>query len=136
MDLGEVGEFFTEKIACEELDVKSLAPEGFEFLQFYFVSLNEKEGNLEREAPQGQKTGYSGPTQTPAKWSYSYSWNSNTNNNSNKKEEEGLGATPKFTLKRLPGELKELEMVWTLGLNCERAEVAPRVINFLIKAHL
>jgi hypothetical protein len=29
MDLGEVGEFFTEKIACQELDVKSLAPEGF-----------------------------------------------------------------------------------------------------------
>jgi len=27
-------------------------------------------------------------------------------------------------------------MVWTLGLNCERVEVAPRVINFLIKAHL
>jgi hypothetical protein len=32
MDLGEVGEFFTEKIACSELDVKSLAPEGLEFL--------------------------------------------------------------------------------------------------------
>lgn len=27
-------------------------------------------------------------------------------------------------------------MVWTLGLYCERVDVAPRVINFLIKAHL
>lgn len=27
-------------------------------------------------------------------------------------------------------------MVWTLGLHCEREDVAPRVINFLIKAHL
>jgi hypothetical protein len=54
LDLGEVGEFFTEKIACRELDVRSLPPVGFEFLQFYFISLNEKEGNLERvsTAPQ------------------------------------------------------------------------------------
>jgi hypothetical protein len=47
-----------------------------------------------------------------------------------------LGATPKFTLTRLPAELKELEMLWTLVLNCERADVVPRVINFLIKVHL
>lgn len=49
LDLREVGEFFTEKIACKELDVKNLAPVGFEFLQFYFISVNEKEGNLERK---------------------------------------------------------------------------------------
>jgi hypothetical protein len=51
LDLEEVGEFFTEKIACRELDVRSLAPVGFEFLQFYFISLNEREGNLQRQAP-------------------------------------------------------------------------------------
>jgi hypothetical protein len=48
LDLAEVGEFFTEKIACKELDVRSLTPVGFEFLQFYFISLNEKEGNIQR----------------------------------------------------------------------------------------
>ena len=29
--------------------MKNLDPVGFEFLQFYFISLNEKEGNLERQ---------------------------------------------------------------------------------------
>jgi hypothetical protein len=86
MDLGEVGEFFTEKIACNELDVKTLAPVGFEFLQFYFISVNEKEGNLERSAPKtNQKVGYGGVQNTPSKWSYSYSWNANNYNNQRKK---------------------------------------------------
>jgi hypothetical protein len=137
MDLGEVGEFFTEKIACQELDVRSLAPEGLEFLQFYFISLNEKEGNLERQAAKAApKVGYTGVAHTPAKWTYSYSWPANSYNNTKKDEENGSDSTPKFTLKRLPGELKELEMLWTLVLNCERPDVAPKVINFLIKVHL
>lgn len=137
MDLGEVGEFFTEKIACNELDVKTLAPVGFEFLQFYFLSVNEKEGNLQRKAsPSTQRTGYAGYGNTPSKWSYSYSWNTNNQNNQKKEDENGLGSTPAFTLQRLPSELKELEMLWTLVLNCERPDVAPRVINFLIKVHL
>jgi hypothetical protein len=47
-----------------------------------------------------------------------------------------LSSTPAFTLQRLPSELKELEMLWTLVLECERPEVVPRVIDFLIKVHL
>lgn len=61
LDLAEVGQFFTSKIANHELDVRSLPPVGFEFLQSYFVSLNEKEGNLEKVAPAAQKkAAYSG----------------------------------------------------------------------------
>lgn len=83
MDLGEVGEFFTEKIACKELDVRSLPSVGFEFLQSYFISLNEKEGALERTAvssqSQGKNTGYSSYSGPAGRWtntgaSYGTSW--------------------------------------------------------------
>jgi hypothetical protein len=39
-------------------------------------------------------------------------------------------------LQRLPSELRELDMLWTLVLECERPNVAPRVIDFLVKVHL
>jgi hypothetical protein len=48
MDLREVGKFFTDKIAKKELNVQSLGPTGFQFLQQYFLSLNEKEEKLEK----------------------------------------------------------------------------------------
>jgi hypothetical protein len=68
----------------------------------------------------------------------SYSWNSNQGAGGSKGDDKDgqLGAAPKFTLLRLPSELKELSMLWTLVLECERPEVVPRVIDFLIKAHL
>jgi hypothetical protein len=55
-----------------------------------------------------------------------------------KQEERGgqLGAPPTFTLQRLPSELKGQDMLWALVLECERPEVVPRVIEFLIKVHL
>ena len=43
LDLNEVGEFFTEKMKSKELDVKNLIVVGFDFLQQYFLSVNEKE---------------------------------------------------------------------------------------------
>lgn len=117
--------------------MKSLAPVGFEFLQFYFISLNEKEGNLQRQTPaaKAQKvTGYPSYTNTTGRWTTSYTWN---NTGATKAEEKGpLDAAPKFTLVKLPSELKELKMLWTLVLECERPEVVPRVIDFLIKVHL
>jgi len=41
LDLNEVGEFFTEKMANGELDLKNLMVVGFDFLQQYFISVNE-----------------------------------------------------------------------------------------------
>ena len=49
LELKEVGDFFTEKIESQELDVPNLAPVGFEFFQNYFISINEEEGNMERK---------------------------------------------------------------------------------------
>lgn len=117
--------------------MKGLAPVGFEFLQFYFISLNEKEGNLQRSAAASKTTraaGYPSYTNTTGRWTTSYSWTSNQTMTTEKSSE--LSSTPAFTLQRLPSELKELEMLWTLVLECERPEVVPRVIDFLIKVHL
>ena len=104
LDLGEVGEFFTEKIACRELDVRSLAPVGFEFLQFYFISLNEREGNLLRQSPtqvSSKATAYPSYSSSAGRWTTSYSWTGNQGPASASKSEEqasSLGTVPTFTL--------------------------------------
>ena len=36
----------------------------------------------------------------------------------------------------LPRELNEIELLWTLVLNCEHPEVAKSVVGFFIKVHL
>ncbi len=41
LDLNEVGQFFTEKMTSGELEVKTLLVVGFDFLQQYFLSVNE-----------------------------------------------------------------------------------------------
>lgn len=41
LDLNEVGEFFSEKMNNGSLDVKNLLEVGFDFLQQYFLSVNE-----------------------------------------------------------------------------------------------
>ena len=48
LDLNEVGEFFTEKMQSGELDLKNLLSVGFDFLQQYFISVNEKEQKLNK----------------------------------------------------------------------------------------
>lgn len=46
LDLNEVGEFFTQKMQSKELDIKNLLSVGFEFLQQYFLTANEKESKV------------------------------------------------------------------------------------------
>ena len=52
----------TDKIAKKELNVPSLGPTGFEFLQQYFLAVNEREEKLEKIKPKNQYGGnsYSG----------------------------------------------------------------------------
>ncbi len=42
LDLNEVGEFFSDKMKTGSLDVKNLLVVGFDFLQQYFLSVNEQ----------------------------------------------------------------------------------------------
>lgn len=48
MDLVEVGELFSDLLNSRMLDVTNLPVDGFEFLQNYFISVNEKPGHLVR----------------------------------------------------------------------------------------
>lgn len=104
------------------------------------MSVNEKEGKLERLAASQSRTTASYPNNytNTSRWTNSgYSWGGNSTYG-HRAEEKGAAAepVPLFILKSPPSELKELEMLWTLALECQRPEVVPRVIDFLIKAHL
>jgi hypothetical protein len=46
LDLNQVGEFFSEKMKNGSLDVKNLLLVGFDFLQQYFLSVNEQSQKL------------------------------------------------------------------------------------------
>lgn len=125
------------------MDVRSLPSVGFEFLQSYFISLNEREGALERvsTASQSASKGSAHPTyQGPAgRWTNSYSWNSPYGSASAQGGEESSGSSavpPTVSLLKLPGELKELDMLWTLVLECEGDNVVASAIDFLISVHL
>lgn len=146
MDLREVGKFFTDKIAKKELNVQSLGPTGFQFLQQYFLSLNEKEEKLEKVKP---KTSYGGGTVTGGNYGrgysgysggtdYRYSWSatggySYANNNANKQDDSK--EKQKFSVKVHPSELLEIDMIWTLALEAEHPEVVGKVIDFFIQVH-
>ena len=51
LDLNEVGEFFSEKMKNGSLDVKNLLVVGFDFLQQYFLSVNEQSQKLIKTQP-------------------------------------------------------------------------------------
>lgn len=56
LNLDEVGEFYSELIKTGQLDVKTLPLVGFEFLQHYFISVNENHSNLlrvKKDKPKG-----------------------------------------------------------------------------------
>ena len=133
MNLSEVGDFFTSKIAKNQLNVKDMAPVGFEFLQQYFLSVNEKADKLEKVKPKSSYGyGYSNRSYGYGN-DYRYSW-TNTGGygyNANAKEKE-TKTESKFLAKVIPNELNEIDLLWTLVLNCEHPEVADKVVNFFI----
>ena len=51
LDLNEVGEYFSELLTQKQLDAETLPVAGFEFLQNYFISINENNSNLIKVAP-------------------------------------------------------------------------------------
>ena len=42
LDLNEVGQFFSEKMSDGSLDVRNMGVVGFDFLQQYFLTVNEQ----------------------------------------------------------------------------------------------
>ena len=123
-----------------QLDVKNLLVVGFNFLQQYFLSVNEQSQKLIK-------------TQT-----------TNANNNNNKyggytggygvyglniyggygpmrpqqqtqKADNEKAKTPVFKVLKNPAELDKLQIVWNIALYCQNEEVVPKAIDFLIKVY-
>jgi len=55
LDLDEVGEFFSELISNQTLNLAELPVVGFEFLTMYFISKNHNENKLLRITPPEKK---------------------------------------------------------------------------------
>lgn len=107
LDLNEVGEFFTEKMKSSELNIKSLPLVGFEFLQHYFLSVNEKSSKLLKSSAKSNKT---------SKFvnSYNFSGYGNYQKPAGSKDDEDK--TPVFKLLTLPANLDQLDIVWNVAL--------------------
>ena len=122
------------------LDVKNLLVVGFDFLQQYFLSVNESSSKL-------IKSQISKTTQQAAKLSGygSYGGLYGTNayggygptkstfaNQTQVKQEIKLA---NFKILKHPNELDKLEIVWNIALKCENPHVVPKAIEFLIKVY-
>lgn len=133
LDLNEVGAFFTEKMNNKELNLKNMLLVGFDFLQQYFLSANEKEGKLLKTVrvakPKFTTIGYSsfsmgyGPM---AAKGFGYGA---------KAKEEEEDTTPIFKVIAPPSELEQLDIVWNMALQCENEKVVPKAIDFLMKVY-
>lgn len=115
MNLEEVGEFYSDLIKSGQLDVQTLPLVGFEFLQQYFISVNENNSNLLRIKKDKPKatTNYS----QGSAWK-SYFLQKETNEVTVKEDSE-----PSFKIVINPSKLEKSEMIWTVVLNSQNPEV-------------
>lgn len=128
MNLEEVGEFYSDLIKSGQLDVQTLPLVGFEFLQQYFISVNENNSNLLRIKKDKPKatTNYS----QGSAWK-SYFLQKETNEVTVKEDSE-----PSFKIVINPSKLEKSEMIWTVVLNSQNPEVIQTAVSFLIKTYL
>lgn len=107
LDLNEVGEFFTEKMKSKEMDVRALPYVGFEFLQHYFLSVNEKSSKVIKSQSKANKT---------SKFVNSYNFNSYgySTKTYNKSDEEDKQLI--FKLLTVPSNLDQIDIVWNVAL--------------------
>ena len=53
----------------------------------------------------------------------------------NKKQDEEESPSQLFKLIAKPSDLDQLEIVWSMALNCQNPKVVPKAIDFLIKVY-
>ncbi len=113
------------------MDVKNMIEVGFDFLNSYILSANESEGSLERIM---KKTAYQSAVRSYPSYqggygtmiSYSYA-------KPKVQPEPEEDAT--FKLKKETKDLKHLDIIWNLALECQNENVVPKAIDFLIKSY-
>ena len=108
MDLSEVGEFFTKKMADGDMPVANLSTTGFDLLQSYFVSSNEAAENIKREKSVGVAESTKMQSYNPIAGTFSYSFAKKTE------------ADTELNIQVLcdPSKLSHLDIVWKMALEC------------------
>jgi hypothetical protein len=126
LNLEEVGQFYSDLISSGDLDVKTMPLVGFEFLQHYFISVNENQSKL-------LKTKSEKPVKNHM--SSGAAWKSHflMKNDDVKIKDDG---EPNFKIVIKPSQLDCSDLIWTVVLNSEVEEVIPKAIGFLIKTHI
>jgi len=110
------------------LDVRNLVPVGFDFLQQYFLTVNESAKKLIKSQAV-KKTETKG--QSYAGYTYlNGSYIPLKPIKQDKTEKQGT-----FKVLKHPHELDKLEIVWDMALQCMNPEVVPKAIEFLIKVY-
>jgi len=116
-----------------DLDVKNLLVVGFDFLQQYFLSVNESAQKLIKSASKKPET------KVIQYGNYSYV---NTMGGygplkplSKAKSEKESQKANNFKILKHPHELEKLEIVRDIALQCLNPEVVPKAIDFLIKVY-
>lgn len=121
--MNEVGEFFTELIINKSLDIETLPLAGFDFLQNYFITVNEKLKNLIKL----EKKKVASVINTTA----GVTWNSYYVSSSpiveSKDDDE-----PSFNVLVNPINLEKSELIWMFVLRSNDKVVNKKAIDFLI----
>lgn len=123
MDLSEVGQFFTAKMADGDMPVANLSVTGFDLLQSYFVSANEALDNIKREKSAGVADSTKMQSYNPVAGTYSYSF------------AKKVEAEPELNIQVMidPLKLAHLDIVWKMALECQQENVIPKAKDFLIR---
>ena len=129
LDLEEVGEFFSELIGNQSLNLTVLPVVGFDFLKMYFESQNHAERKLLRIDLPEKKI----KTTNNQGW-YSTSYGGSNQDKDDEIEPQEDDAT--FTVTVDPSELTKIDMVWTLACECQHPDVINKAISFLVNCYL
>lgn len=131
LDLTLVGEFFSDLIETQQLDLAALPVVGFDFLKTHFTSINVIESKLTRISPPAKKSSNSWSTN-----SYSY-YGTSSYGMDKKDEEEDISKDydATVTIEVMPQELTNIEIMWTVALECQVPTVVTKAIAFLVNCY-
>ena len=129
LDLAEVGEFFSELINNQVLNLADLPVVGFEFLKMYFTSQNVEQRNLLKVAPPEKKK-----TVTNTWSSTSYYGMTDSTSKADEAEVQDDDATFKVTVE--PAQLTKIDMVWEIALQAQVEDVIGKAIALLVNCYL
>ena len=129
LDLAEVGEFFSELINNQVLNLADLPVVGFEFLKMYFTSQNVEQRNMLKVAPPEKKK-----TVTNTWSSTSYYGMMDSTSKADEAEVQDDDATFKVTVE--PAQLTKMDMVWEIALQAQVEGVISKAIALLVNCYL